>query len=195
MVNLIDTIEGIHSQLRELGQMSCVHAIDVDRISNNLPRSTQMEWLRRYRDLPSHEKLSPFSQFVYFLKRERAAVARLAETISSKPTGKYAYKEVKGKSGKSDSVGSYAGQGFSSSKSCAVHGEGHSTEDCRTFKTMNLHDKYEVLKKTRRCFNCFLEHPRDQCTSPSCKCGKSHHEMLCSSSISKTEDIKTIYNW
>ena len=49
LVQMIDTVEGVHSQLRELEQLHAVHAVDVDRISQNLPRSTQVEWYRRRR--------------------------------------------------------------------------------------------------------------------------------------------------
>ena len=81
MTQLIDTVEGIHNQLRELGQRKYVHAIDVDRILGNLPKNMQMECLRKYRDMSSAEKIHPFPEFVLFLRKERAAVARLADNM------------------------------------------------------------------------------------------------------------------
>ena len=62
-VKIIDLVEGVHNQLRELGQLHAVHAVDVDRISHNLPRSAQVEWLRSYRDMSSHDKVANLLPF------------------------------------------------------------------------------------------------------------------------------------
>ena len=78
MVQTIDTIDGIYCQINELEQLSAIHAVDVDRISSNLPGTTRMEWLRMYRDLSVIDKLSPFKEFVSFLNRERAAVCQIS---------------------------------------------------------------------------------------------------------------------
>ena len=186
MVKLIDTVEGVHNQLKELNQLSSVHAVDVDRICVNLPRTTQMEWLRRYRDLSSHEKLSPFSDFFSFLLRERAAVARMAETM---PRNRYKAKDSKTKP---EYASTHVGQGFKSAKpmhSCVVHGEGHLTEDCRNFQKMTVQERYNALRKEKRCFNCFQGHPRDTCSSPPCKCGKTHHKLLCTAFQPPEEEV------
>ena len=186
MVKLIDTVEGVHNQLKELNQLSPVHAVDVDRICVNLPRTTQMEWLRRYRDLSSPEKLSPFSEFFSFLLRERAAVARMAETM---PRNRYKAKDGKTKP---EYASTHVGQGFKLAKpmhSCAVHGEGHLTEDCRNFQNMTVQQRYNALRKEKRCFNCFQGHPRDTCSSPPCKCSKTHHKLLCTAFQPPEEEV------
>ena len=65
------------------------------------------------------------------------------------------------------------------SPSCAIHGQGHLTQNCRTFKAFSVKQKYDALRKGKRCFKCFEAHPRDSCTQPVCSCGKNHHQMLC----------------
>ena len=179
IVDMIDTIDGIYCQLSELGQLSAIHAVDIDRVSSNLPAATRMEWLRRYRDLTNAEKLSPFEAFVSFLKKERAAVARLAEGMPRR--------SVKSKPDKfrSDRVSTHVGQGSGqgnakSSSSCVVHDtDGHSSADCRNFKRLTVSQRYDALRKKKRCFNCFGNHPRDKCVAPKCSCGKAHHKLLC----------------
>ena len=81
MVGLINTVDGVHNQLKELGQLHAVHAVDVDRINANLPRSTQVEWLRAYRDLSAGEKMAPFRLFDSFLRSERASMARMVDSM------------------------------------------------------------------------------------------------------------------
>ena len=82
LVRMMDTIEGIHSQLKELNHLGAVHTHDVDRVSMLLPKDMRVEWFRRYRDLPQGDKIQPFTEFVSFLRRERSAIARLAERTS-----------------------------------------------------------------------------------------------------------------
>ena len=53
---------------------------DVDHISKFLPNHVRVEWIRKYRDMPSPEKVKPFPHFMKFLEREREAVVRLAES-------------------------------------------------------------------------------------------------------------------
>lgn len=189
MVKLIDVVDGVHNQLKELGQLHAVHAVDVDRMNMNLPRSTQVEWLRIYRDLSPLDKMAPFSLFVSFLRRERASVARLAD---SPHKYKAKFKEPKPESHRS---GSHVGQGVSVSKGCVMpkHGGGHLTESCNDFKGLTVKEKYNALKAGRRCFKCFGAHSRDKCTAPSCSCGKPHHKLLCTSqgADNKTEEDST----
>ena len=172
LVKTIDTVDGIYNQLRELNQLSAVHAMDVDRVSANLPVSTRMEWLRRYRDLSPEDKLSPFGAFVVFLRSERSAVARLAE---NQPKQSGPKKPLNHK------TSSHVGHGAEAKKvSCAVHGEGHLTKDCKAFLKYSVSQRYNCLRKAKRCFNCFDLHPRDQCRAPVCaSCGKSHNKLLC----------------
>ena len=172
MVKLIDIVDGVHNQLRELGQLHAVHAVDVDRINTNLPRSTQIEWLRTYRDLSASDKLAPFSQFVSFLRRERASVARLVDS-PHRTRGKEAHKS-----------GSHLGHGGHGGSVpgtlCAIHGKGHTTDHCKVFLELPLQARYNVLKQARHCFKCFADdHMRDDCSAPDCACGKPHHKLLC----------------
>ena len=172
LVHTIDTVDGIYNQLRELNQLNAVHAVDVDRVSTNLPGSTRMEWLRRYRDLSPVDKLSPFSECVVFLRKERSAVARLAESMPKQSSSKRFVNQK---------ASSHLGHGTENKKvSCAVHGEGHLTKDCRNFLQFSISKRYNCLRKSKCCFNCFDIHPRDKCKAPVCvSCGKSHHKLLC----------------
>ena len=79
LVRFVDSVEGVHSQLKELNQLDAVHTVDVDRMNMLLPRDTSLNWLRKYRALATEEKLKPFSEFVAFLKTERSIVARLVD--------------------------------------------------------------------------------------------------------------------
>merc|ERR1711911_484695 len=79
IVRFSDIAEGVHSQLKELGQLDAIHMVDVDRLSHLLPAEINMNWLRKYRELSSDKKLKPFSDFVEFLRNERSVVARLSE--------------------------------------------------------------------------------------------------------------------
>ena len=122
--------------------------------------------------MSSHEKVAPFPQFVTFLQRERVAVARFAE--SARQGG------ARPKDPKPHRATSNFGTGQEAkSPSCAIHGQGHSTQNCRTFKAYSVKQKYDALRKGKRCFKCFEAHPRDSCTQPVCSCGKNHHQMLC----------------
>ena len=186
LVNVIDAVDSIFNQLRELNQLNAVHAVDVDSVSSCLPGTTHMEWLRKYSNLSPVEKMAPFGAFVAFLRRERTAVARLAETMpihkrqvkkSSSHLGQGADRRNSSHSGHSGNV-----------KTCAMHGGGHSTEDCRNFKILTIQQKYSALRKARRCFKCFEDHPWESCTTPPCSCGKPHHKMLCS--LQDAEDVE-----
>ena len=179
MVDMIDIIDGIYCQLNELNQLSAIHAVDVDRVSSNLPGTTRMEWLRKYRDLSDAEKLSPFKAFVKFLRGERAAIARLSESFPTKRSTRFKPEKFR-----SDKASTHVGQGTDQSKpknnaSCVVHGNGHLTADCRNFKGMTVSQRYDALRKDKRCFKCFEQHPRDKCPKRDCECGKSHHKLLC----------------
>ena len=187
LVKVIDTVDSIFNQLRELGQLNAVHSVDVDSVSACLPGTTHMEWLRRYSELPSVEKMAPFGAFVAFLRRERTAVARLAETTP-----------MHGRSVRSSSnLGQGTDRGKSSQqgkvKACAVHPDGqHLTKDCAEFLGMSVPQRYDCLKRSKRCFNCFGAHHRDQCSAPCCSvCGRRHHRLLCSASPSGVESPET----
>ena len=187
LVNVIDTVDNIYNQLRELNQLNAVHSVDVDSISSRLPGTTHMEWLRKYSDLSPVEKMAPFSAFVAFLRRERTAVARLAETMplhirqvkkSFSHQGLGADRRYSPPSGHSGKV-----------KTCAVHQDTkHLTRDCPDFLQLSVSQRYNCLRKSKRCFNCLETHLRDQCSAPGCAvCGKRHHRLLCAADPSSPE--------
>ena len=193
IVRFADIIDGVHSQLKELQQLDAVHVVDVDKLALLLPREIHRNWLRKYMELAGPEKLKPFSEFVEFMRRERSVVARLAEWTTR------SYRHVKDKKPVMNRAGSHGVTGQHNSKgrekekvgpeACTIHGgSGHSTADCRNFKKMTVKQKYEELRKKHRCFNCLGEHPRSQCLAPSCKCGKAHHQLLCTSTPSSKEN-------
>ena len=51
LVKFVDSVEGVHSQLKELNQLAAVQSVDVDLISMLLPRDISFNWLRKYKDL------------------------------------------------------------------------------------------------------------------------------------------------
>ena len=183
LVKVIDTVDGIFNQLRELHQLCAIHAVDVDRVSANLPATTRMEWLRLYGSLSSAEKMAPFGAFVMFLRRERAAVARLAESM---PSQKRTFKRASAHLGQGEDQGKPSANP-GSRKKCALQHDGHLTKDCEMFLDMAIPERYVALRKSRRCYNCFEPHMRDKCTAPACKeCGKSHHKLLCTAQQTDT---------
>ena len=177
MVKFVDSVEGVFNQLKELSHLDSVHMVDVDRVSSLLPQEVNMNWQRKYRELPAEVRLKPFTEFVNFLKVERSVVARLAEV--SPPVKKHIRRPQS-----TETHGTQAEKKLDkfhpNSKSvCIVHGSGHSTVQCKVFKGMDLKQKYSVLRKKNLCFKCFGKHPRSDCVASSCKCGQDHHFLLC----------------
>ena len=78
IVRFADIAEGVHSQLKELGQLDAMHMVDVDRLSHLLPAEINIDRLRKCRELSIDKKLKPFSNFVEFLRNGRSVVARLS---------------------------------------------------------------------------------------------------------------------
>ena len=206
IVKLVDTVEGVLNQLRELNLVDAINMVEVDRICLTLPKSMQKDWLRRYRDLQPIDKIKPFSQFVKFLREERSTVARLSE-----------YSQQVSRQPKIERRGTLAANGIHSASQshfisdntatvpekktekvkvmCAVHGEGsrHMTAECRQFKEMHVSKKYDALKSKNLCFTCLKRHSRGECKSSVCKCGKKHHKLLCkmTENVSATHMIDT----
>ena len=184
IVKFADIAEGVHSQLKELGQLDAIHMVDVDRLSQLLPAEVNMNWLRKYRELSTDKKLKPFADFVEFLRNERSVVARLSEwnrkpqrpdKTDSRKAGTHSTQSInKFETSKQNNVNKAA---------CIFHPESqHTTDKCRTFLKLSLNQKYRELKDQRRCFGCFERHHRTECKKPPCKkCGKFHHSLLCSS--------------
>ena len=79
LVELIDDVESAYNQLKELNHLNTLSMRDVDIISDLLPIYLKVDWIRKYSDLSSEEKLQPFTPFMAFLEKERSVVSRLVE--------------------------------------------------------------------------------------------------------------------
>ena len=164
LVSFINDVEGVHAQLEELEQIQCVSVRDVDTINNLLPMVVKMEWNRKYNELEAVEKLQPFSKYMEFLEKERAAMIRTSEHSPlqrARRTTMFGTTE----------------QAFQ----CYVHkAMGHSTLNCRIFRRMTTQEKFDFCRKEKLCFRCLTQHKRDECTEDPCsKCGKSHNPIMC----------------
>lgn len=84
LVELVHEVESAYSQLDELGNLNILMLRDVDMIIELLPCHLKVDWRSKYRETTSIEKVHPFVYFMQFLKREREAVARIAEVVQSK---------------------------------------------------------------------------------------------------------------
>ena len=176
LVSFINKIEDVHAQLDELGQAQCVTVRDVDHINNLLPMSIKMEWNRKYRTLDVTDKLQPFSQYMSFLEDERAAMARIADTISV-PAKRTA------SSRKSVMIGhTEEARDVRVSDRCILHpAASHLTLECNAFMKLTIKEKYDMLRKASACFRCFLQHKGGPCRESNCEtCGKPHNKILCS---------------
>ena len=167
IVSFINEVELVYAQLEELGQVNCISIRDVDAINNLLPLNMKMDWNRQFVKLSEDLKTKPFAPYMEYLEAERAAIIRVAgPSLGTKPK-RTAY------------------TGFTEQNpvmlSCAIHGNaGHSTAQCRSFKARPLKEKYDILKREKLCFKCFLRHKKDQCEETNCElCGRSHNKMLC----------------
>ena len=159
--------------------------VDVDRLSQLLPAEVNMNWLRKYRELSADKKLKPFSDFVAFLRQERSVVARLSEW-SKRPqrperkAGTHSTQSIKSETLKPSGTNKAA---------CIFHPVSqHSTEKCSKFLKLSTNQKYQELKKEKRCFGCFEKHHKSECKAPLCKkCGKQHHHILCTNQEEKVK--------
>ena len=59
--------------------------------------------------------------------------------------------------------------------------EAHSLEKCQRFKNMTPDERWEVVKKQRRCFGCLdKNHHTAECNRATrCQCNRFHHRLLC----------------
>ena len=176
LVSFINKIEDVHAQLDELGQAQCVTVRDVDHINNLLPMSIKMEWNRKYRTLDVTHKLQPFSQYMSFLENERAAMARIADTI-------FVPAKQTASSRKSVMIG-HTEEACDArvSDRCILHpAASHLTHECNAFMKLTIKEKYDMLRKASACFRCFLQHKGGPCKESNCEtCGKPHNKILCS---------------
>ena len=178
IVHLTDSVESTYVQLLELGQTEVLSMREVDKISELLPPSVKMLWIRTYHQLPLHVKLKPLETFMKFLSTERAAVARLAEN-SKKTTGHSSSSNFVAKSDSKPQISQ------SKKSACVVHREEtckHKTSECKEFVKLSIDGRYEALKNAHACFKCFGFHRRDKCLSKrACEHCKrhNHHSLLC----------------
>ena len=180
IVKLIDVVEGVHNLLKELSQLDAVHTVDIDKISMLLPRSIHLDWNRKFRDADLTTRIHPFSEFVRFLRQERSALARLVEYSSPSEHNPRKEDGARGKhSADSNTVHS------SKANVCILHGDSsHDTSKCRAFKELPVKERYEAVKRKRRCFKCFGAHMSSKCNKAPCQCTKNHHKLLCSENAS-----------
>ena len=196
LVRFADIADGVYSQLKELNKLDAIHMVEVDKISSLLPQEVHRNWLRKYVQLPEAEKLKPFPEFVKFLKDERTVVARLAEWNMRPGRERGEKKNPKVSSHTAAQSEKRKGSRPTGTKDgCVVHGDvGHETESCRQFLKMSIKERYDILKKGQRCFLCFKAHRRADCQKESCKCGKGHHGLLCSTGgdeAASSQKVKT----
>ncbi len=169
IVSFINQVESVHAQLEQQNQVSCVSVRDVDYINSLLPMNLKMEWNRIYTKLPIEEKIQPFSTYMNYLERERAAIIRVAgpNTENKRPrrtTVTYGQRE--------------------GNRSCLFHNSaGHKTKECRNFARLTIKERYDLLRKEKACFKCFEHHQRGECFEEDCStCGKPHNTSLCTRS-------------
>ena len=185
VVYLVDEVEDAFAQLKELGQTDVLSMREIDRISELLPISTRMLWIRQYHQLEDRDKVRPLEKFMKFLQAERASVTRLAELQKKKGPSHYS-----GSHAMSSGDRSWSSRGSSRQKpSCAVHqGEDikHTTIECKEFEKLSLDDKYATLRKVHACFKCFGYHRRDQCRVDVCCdiCKRTDHLTVMCRTIS-----------
>jgi len=70
---------------------------------------------------------------------------------------------------------------FSSFNKCLLCKGDHFLFKCKTFSTMNISDRYELVKKHNMCYNCLrTDHRINDCKSQSkCRtCQRKHHSLL-----------------
>ena len=169
---MIDTTEGIYTQLRVLGQTEAVHMADIDRVSQLLPLSTRVEWYRRYKSLTEYQRVKPFSAFVSFLVDERSTTARLADSKAVSQS----------KSAPRTRTAAHGATVEATEKDCILHkNANHITEQCKTFKSLELHERSKQVRKARRCYRCFGAHFIKDCDEKGTKCkgNRDHHVLLC----------------
>ena len=183
LVDHINKVESLFSQLTTLDQIHTLNMREVDNLAVLLPETTKREWHRLYSNLTPEYKRMPFQPYVAFLKNERGSISRLAEQQQN-TNNQMKKKEYSFQTHNSNTK-------VSNSKrrpKCAIHGTervNHATENCHSFQRMNNDDKIKILKEVSACFRCIGWHARDKCpvmaAKESCnKCGiVGHKSVLC----------------
>jgi hypothetical protein len=171
-------VEAAFCQLRELDHLNILTMRDVDQISKFLPTHVRVEWIRKYQDMPSSERVKPFPYFMKFLEREREAVARLAESqpLKKKFSKQHYQASATGRSAK------FYQCAYPAHRKDNIN---HTTSECKEFQKLPVsgkQGKYEVLKQINACFKCFGNHKRQECPKkgPCPACGSQlPHVLLC----------------
>ncbi len=167
LVELVDEVESVYSQLDELNRLSTLTMRDVDFISDLLPIHLKVDWRRKYRDLSPDDKLQPFKSFMTFLEKERAVVARLAENQVPKKRGdQWAGGSHHTERGNKPRV--YHKCAFPTHRKDTIK---HTTEQCKEFQKLLVSGKdgkYELLKQVNACFICFGHHKKQDCPKKFC---------------------------
>jgi len=187
LVEFVDAVESSYSQLEELNQLNTLTMRDVDFVNGLVPGHLKVEWIRKYHDMSSGEKIQPFRPFMKFLERERETVARLAENQVKRKRNLEVFKVADRGKGQT-----HLGTGTSQNKKkyyqCAYHKKDsikRTTSECKEFQklpTSGTGGKYELLKRVNASFICFGDHPRKNCPNkqPCKSCGgEEHHPLLC----------------
>ena len=115
LAEFANKVEGCHTQLTTLGQLTCISMRDVDALSALLPVSVREEWHRKYIELSGADQLHPFNVFKDFMVIQRKAVTRIIEQqVTSKARKDIAshHTEEKGKivNGRRDGATQHRGE-------------------------------------------------------------------------------------
>ena len=191
LVHLVDEVESAYCQLEELNRLNTLTMRDVDFVNELLPNHLKVEWIRKYHDMSPTEKVQPFTPFMKFLERERAAVTRLAENQpkpKAKPETSKTGDREKWQSHHSDSSSNNATQ--QRKRYRCVHPKhrrdtiNHSTSECKEFQKLPINARFDLLEEVYACFICFAYHRKENCPNrkPCSLCGrKDHNYLLCKS--------------
>ena len=190
-MHLVDEVEPAYCQLEELNRLNTLTMRDVDFVNELLPNHLKVEWIWKYHDMSPTEKVQPFTPFMKFLERERAAVTRLAEN-QPKP-------KAKPETSKTGDRGKWQSH-HNDSSSCnstqqrkryrCIHPEhrrdtiNHSTSECMEFQKLPINARFDLLKEVYACFICFGYHRKVNCPNkkPRSQCGhEDHNYLLCRS--------------
>ena len=178
LTQFVDQVESSFTQLATLNQINCLTMRDVDQLCELLPLTKKTEWHRVYHHLECEQQLHPFPTFMTFLYHERKVVSRLVCQQESggkkRETQSHYTSERNADNGKSM-------QPKYNFPKCVVHqDEKHTTDECSTFKSMTLDDKYGALRQVHACYRCFRDHRRSQCkrNDPCRICGDCRHNTL-----------------
>ena len=77
--------------------------------------------------------------------------------------------------------------------------EAHNPDKCKRFRNMTTDERWEIVRKQRRCFGCLDKHHQAaECNRANrCHCNRFHHRLLCARISDRTKDkrCKTSRKW